>query len=443
MASLSPTNSRIHVLIADLHGNLRGKWVPATQRDKVINGQIMLPLSTQTQDIWGEDNDHLTGMALSIGDPDGLCIAELSTLKTQPWNPHSEHVLTSMHTQDGEPSFADPRAILNQVLSRFSARGLTPVVAVELEFYLLDSSTRDSGIPKTPAILQIAGAPNELQLYDSRCMDRIEPVLERIHDYARTLSIPAEATLAEFGPGQFEINLRHRDNALTAADDAVLFKRVVDRAALDSHLGATFMAKPYTEHGGSGMHVHVSLLDQQGNNVFDAKDGEALTLQTAVAGLINSTDEAQAVLAPHANSYRRLQPDNFAPVRLDWGYDHRGVAVRLPVTSGPAARLEYRVAGADANPYLVLAVILSGIMRGLDDARPPSTAPLLAGDEPNARFLTHDWLTATERMAESDFMKAALGERYATIYTNIKRHEAQLINRQVTDCDWRTYLPRI
>ena len=433
----------VDVLVVDWHGCLRGKRVPAAQLAKVERGETRLPLSTQAQDIGNDDRDELTGLGLSIGDPDGHCVVEPRTLVRQPWDPDGLQVLASLHDSSGGPSDFDSRAVLARQVARFAERGWRAVVAVELEFYLLDASTRTSGRPAVPERLRVAGAHRDIQLCEPRAADRVESVLARIRDYAAALDLPVETALAEIGPGQFEINLAHRDDPVRAADEAVLFRRAVDRAAFDEGLLATFMAKPYTEHSGSGQHVHVSVIDEDGANVLDAGDGEPVRLSHAVAGLLATLDAAQLLLAPHGNSYRRLLPGSFAPCRADWGLDHRGVAIRLPETRGPAARLEHRVAGADANPYLVLAAVLGGALDGLDAERAPETPPLVAGDAPSARHLTHDWLRAIEQASASPFPTALLGERFLRAYTAIKRHEALAFNRQVTEADWQACLARV
>ena len=433
----------VDVLVVDWHGRLRGKRVPAAQRAKLERGATRLPLSTQAQDIGGDDRDELTGLSLSIGDPDGHCVIEPRTFARQPWNPTLWQVLASLHGDDGRASDFDSRAVLARQVERFAAHGWRAVVAVELEFYLLDGDTRLSGRPTVPERLRVAGPHDDIQLCELRAGDRIEGVLARIHDYAAALELPAEATLAEVGPGQFEINLAHRDDPVRAADEAVLFRRVVDRAAFDEGLLATFMAKPYTEHGGSGQHVHASVVDAHGANVLDARGGEPTRLRHAVAGLLGTLDDAQLLFAPNGNSYRRLQPGGFAPCRADWGLDHRGVAIRLPETDGRGARVEHRVAGADANTHLVLAAILGGLLDGLDAAEEPAIGPLAPGSRPSARHLTHDWIAAIERAATSPFLRTLLGERFVDAYVAIKRHEAWSFNRQVTEADWRACLARV
>ncbi len=429
----------LDVLIVDLQGNLRGKRIPVSQQNKAMDGGVRLPLSTQLLDIWGDDCDHITQKALSQGDPDGVCIPHPPTLKQVPWRTHDKQVIASLHSLDGSPSFADSRLRLHELDNRLQQRGLTAVVAVELEFYVLDRSTQTTGIPTPPGELTIAGDVKALQLYDLRVRDRLEPLIDRIEHYARALDIPITTSLMEFGPGQVEINLAHRTTALQAADDAVMFKRLVDRAAYDQGFATTFMAKPYTDAAGSGMHTHVSLIDEASQSVFDRSD----TLLHACGGILKRLPEMLAVFAPHLNSWRRLQPDSFAPTRLDWGHEHRGVSVRIPETAGPGARLEQRVAGADANPYLVLTLLLAAIIEGLDDAVPPAIAELQPGDTPCADHFTHDWVHAIDTMAQSNFVANSLGADFATIYTELKRHEARTLMAQVSDVDWRTYLTQL
>ena len=435
------TEGRLDVLIVDWQGGLRGKRLPGHFRDKILAGQARMPLSTQAMDIWSDDCDQITQLGLSAGDPDGFCIPGNNRFHVQPWNAGNQQILCSLHNADGQPSDFDVRAILQKQVDKLRAKGLHPVVAVELEFYILDGSTRNTGRPDIPSQLTVSGSPNNLQLYDMRAMDRMEVLLARIQSYAEDMDIPAETQLAEFGPGQFEINLKHRSDPVTAADDAILFKQLVDRAANEVGLLATFMAKPYTEHGGSGQHVHVSLLDNNGDNIFNQP--EATHLQYGIAGALEHLEATHLLFAPHANSYRRLQPHSFAPVRIDWGYDHRGVAVRIPEPDGAAARIEHRVSGADANPYLVLSAVMGAIAYGLDAKKPPAIEPLLPGQKASASLLTHDWLTAIENFENSAWTAQLLGESFHRTYAAIKRHEAESINRMVTDIDLETYLSRV
>lgn len=435
-------SDRIDVICVDMNGIPRGKWVPAAQLDKVLAGQVRLPLSTQSLDIWGEDNDALTGLSQSIGDPDGACHADERTLAPLPWA-SGRQILTTLHDLDGTPSFMDPRAILGGVIERFRHHGWTPVVAIELEFYLLDADERHALKPMPPAPLCPGGAPKGLQLYELDAMESLGEVLDTIRTFADAQQVPADTLIAEFGPGQFEVNLWHRADALAAADDALYFKRLVAQAAKRHGLASTFMAKPYTEQAGSGMHLHVSVLDNAGNNVLDEANG-AGHLEAAIGGVMHSLLDAQAIFAPHANSYRRFQPDCFAPIECNWGRDHRGAAVRVPEWRGPGARLEHRVAGADANPYLVAAALLGGVLHGLEQriAPPPAIEDDAYAQHPPSH-LTHDWLAAIERFAASPAMADVFSVAYRDLYAKVKRHEAQRLLAMVTDIDRQTYLTRL
>ncbi|MCA0257192.1 MAG: glutamine synthetase family protein [Proteobacteria bacterium] len=442
--STDPT-ACIEVLLVDMTGRLRGKRLPLDAEKKVWTGAVRLPASTQSLDIWGDDNDDLTQISLTLGDPDGACIADERTLAPMPWAADgSKQVLATMHTLAGEPHFCDPRGILAKVLKRFDALGLTPVVATELEFYVYeDKDWRDTGKPMPPTPLTFQGAPNGFQLYDMDALDALTPFLNTLRAYASAQDLPADATTAEFGPGQFEVNLLHRADALAAADDCLMLKRVAAKAAEKHGLRATCMAKPYTGQAGSGLHVHASIIDKDGKNVLDAKGGDPVLLKSVTAGLLQTMREAQLIFAPFANSYRRFQPGSFAPTDIDWGYGHRGTSVRIPEKDGPAARVEHRVAGADANPYLLLAAILGGMLKGLEKTLDPGPATEPGKEPPKTEKLTHDFLTAVEAFAASADMADIFGAQYAKLFADTKRKEALTFMRTVSDFDYGTYLPRI
>jgi glutamine synthetase len=444
MAS-NPASPRIEILLVGMNGDLRGKQIPLEAEKKVWDGTVRLPSSTQSLDIWGDDNDDITGLSLSVGDPDGICLPDRRSLAPMPWAPEgSKQVLSTMHEFDGTPSFMDPRAILAALLKRFDERGLTPVVATELEFYVIEDDWRETGRPRPPASLMYRGEPNGFQLYDMRAVDALDDYLQTVRAWAKLQDLPADATTAEFGPGQFEINLLHRADALAAADDCIYLKRIAEQAARKHGLKSTCMAKPYAEHAGSGLHVHASIVDRDGNNVLDARGGDPVRLKSVCAGMLKTMRDAQLIFAPFANSYRRFQPGSFAPVDIDWGYGHRGTAVRIPDAQGPAARIEHRVAGADVNPYLLLTAILGGMLLGLDETLDPGPATE-PGKEPPAgtNKLTHDFLTAVEEFSASPFIADVFGARYQKLYGDTKRKEAITHLRTVSDFDYQTYLPRI
>jgi glutamine synthetase len=436
---------RIEILLVGMNGDLRGKQIPLEQEKKVWDGSVRLPSSTQSLDIWGDDNDDITGLSLTIGDPDGVCIPDRRSLAPMPWAPAgSKQVLSTMHELTGEPSFMDPRGILAGILKRYEERGLTPVVATELEFYVVQDDWRETGRPQPPKSLMYRDQANGFQLYDMSAVDALDDYLQTVRAWATAQGLPADATTAEFGPGQFEINLLHRADALAAADDCIYLKRIAEQAARRHGMKSTCMAKPYADHAGSGLHVHASLLDRDGNNILDAKGGEPAKLKAVTAGMLKTMRDAQLVFAPFANSYRRFQPGSFAPVDIDWGFGHRGTAIRIPDKDGPAARIEHRVAGADANPYLLLTAVLGGMLVGLDQSLEPGPATEPGQDPPaGTAKLTHDFLTAVEEFSVSPFIRDVFGERYQKLYGDTKRKEAIAHLRTVSDFDYRTYLPRI
>jgi glutamine synthetase len=264
-----------------------------------------------------------------------------------------------------------------------------------------------------------------------------------LNDWATVQGLPVDATTAEFGPGQFEINLLHRADAMAAADECIYLKRLAEIAARHHGMKSTCMAKPYTDQAGSGLHVHVSLIDKEGNNILDAKGGEPTKLKSICAGMMNTMLDAQVIFAPFANSYRRFQPGSFAPVDIDYGFGHRGTAIRIPDKDGPAARVEHRVAGADANPHLLLAAILGGILLGLENDLDPGPCSEPGKPPASNGRLTHDFLTAVEAFGASEAMGKIFGKEYQDLYYVTKRKEALIFLKTVSDFDYRTYLPRV
>lgn len=432
-----PGVERIELLFPDMNGVMRGKWYSPDSIDKLAAGKVRLPMSTYALDIAGNDVDG-TGLALASGDPDGYGWPVPGTLAVKPWSPSpAAQVLMTMTTPKGTPCPYDPRTRLAAVVERLAARGLTAVVATELEFYLY-APGEPGDAPVPPKGLEGA------QVYDMSAVSSLSPCLEDIQHACSVQGIAADVLIAEFGPGQFEINFHHTADALSMADQSILFKRLVKGCARAHDLRASFMAKPYGgDHAGSGMHAHVSLLDTAGRNIFDGGgEGLAPALRHAVGGALATMRPLQAIFAPHANSYRRFQPGSYAPTLASWGLDHRGVAVRLPETEGPGARLEHRICGADVNPYLALAGILGGIETGLADALDPPDAVEMGGVVTGAR-LHHDWLSAVEEFSASDTARGLFGDAFHHAYTELRRSEIAMLAAEVSDVEYRTYLHKL
>ena len=237
------------------------------------------------------------------------------------------------------------------------------MAALEFEFHLIDATGGEHGAPLVPRSERLDRRPSETEVFAPERMEDQEPFFELVERYCEAQELPIKGALCEFAPGQFEINLGHVDDMLLAADQGVLLKRCIKAAARATGQRATFMAKPYAEQSGSGLHIHLSLLDGEGRNLFgETPDGER-HLGHAVRGLQDLMAESMLVFAPNANSYRRLRPLTYAPTAPTWGWNNRTVALRIPPGGPSARRIEHRVAGSDANPYLVLAAMLAGVLR--------------------------------------------------------------------------------
>lgn len=428
---------RIELLLCDGNGVLRGKWLPGDGADKLVKGAVRLPLSTYAPAIMGNEVAE-TGLGIEVGDPDGILVPIAGTLQRAPWCPGNvAQLLVEMTAKDGTPSPNSPRALLQRILDRYSDQGLRPVVATELEFYILRARSERAEAPRPPAFSPDA------QNYDMELLARREAILSEILSASAAQGLATDTLIAEYGPGQFEINFHHTEDVQAAAETAILFRRLV-RGVVQSHgLEATFMAKPYSDQPGNGMHLHASIIDQAGQNIFAPAAGEAIAprLKQAVAGVLHSMGDLQAIFAPHGNSYRRFRPNSFAPATPDWGLDNRAAAIRLPETEGPGARLEHRISGADANPYLVLTAILGAMLRGL--AR-PADLPLPL-DDPGcvpAPPLGSDWAAAVERFAASEIAADLFGP-YRQVYAAVKRDEIATILDAITPAEYTYYLSRL
>lgn len=427
----------VRAVVCDINGIFRAKRVPARLAQKALDGQLKMPLSILFVDIWG--NDVLaSGHVLDSGDRDGvLRPTERGPLDLEWLDRPSSLLLCAMYTDRGEPFPADPRHALAKVLTRYREQGLTPVCATELEFYLHDLDGGGLSPPTRPNGPKLSAN----SVYSLQDLDGFESFLSDVYAACRRLGIQAEEAISENGCGQFEINLSHTPDVLRAADDAQLFKYLVKGVAARHGLGATFMAKPYGGEAGSGMHVHFSLLDADGQNLF--ADGTAKgspVLRAAVAGLLEALPASMLVFAPHFNSYRRLAPDSHAPTRATWGYENRTVAIRIPDGPDAARRIEHRVAGADANPYLVLAAMLGAALDGIEGQRTPPAPESGNAYESEAERLPASWEQALAAFEQSAALRAVLGPLLTDVYAAAKRQEIDVFSRQLSAFEVTTYL---
>jgi glutamine synthetase len=436
-----PEINKVFACICDLNGIMRGKRVPADQFARTTGGGLRMPLSLIGVDIWGEDIEN-SDLVFETGDADGVCEFIDRPLLPVDWTSRPSALAQLwMQKEDGTPFMGDPRRALAAIVARYKALGLTPVVATELEFYVVDPTGRAPQPPQSPVNGKRLDSDGVLSLDE---LEHFDAFLNEIYDACAAQGIPADAAISENGAGQFEINMRHCADPLKAADDAVLFKRLVRGIARKHALAATFMAKPYGNRAGSGFHMHFSLLDSTGANVFD-DGGEAGTdlMRSAVAGLLDTMQENTLVFAPHENSFRRLLPGAHAPSSVGWGYENRTAAIRVPGGSHKARRIEHRVAGADANPYLVVASILGGALLGIEKGWTP--APPIEGDAYSQKLphLPLDWATAIQTFEKGNHITDIYSARLQRMFVQCKRQELRRFTSHVTDFEYHSYLETV
>ncbi|MBT9383592.1 glutamine synthetase family protein [Pseudooceanicola sp. CBS1P-1] len=423
--------------VCDLNGIYRGKRIPAAQAAKIETAGIRMPMSSVGVDIWGSDAVG-SGLTLSQGDTDGVCLPiGRGALPVLGDRDRARLVPMWMQTEDGQPFYSDARQVLARVLAQYAARGLTPVVATELEFHLTDPA----GPGIAPADLAAGLPPGRFDnIYSVQEIDGAAALFDEVQELAARCGIEPESLIAEGGPRQYEITLRYRDDALRIADDTLLLKQILRSVAARHGHAACFMAKPYAERSGNGLHVHVSVLDAAGRNIFDDGGPEGTpVLRQAIAGLVGSMRDLGLVFAPHQNSFRRLAPGTLAPTTAAWGYENRTSAIRVPGGPALARRFEHRVAGADANPYLVLAAILAGALDGIERAL-EAPAPVSGNSyDAEAPALDPDWRAAIERFAGSALAARLLHPDFVHYFTACKRQELAGFDAHIPAFEIATY----
>jgi glutamine synthetase len=436
-----PDLQYIDAVLADVIGVLRGKRMPVAEAAKLFECGMQIPHSIYLMDANGEMTNPL-GRGYGDGDPDGTAWPIPGTM-SRVWGegPARGQMLMTLRDANGVADPAEPRAALERVVERFAALKLTPVCALELEFYLIDPKRGHGGAPLPPLDPRSGAREKVASVYGIDDLDRYEAFLSALTAAAVVQNVPVSATSKEYSPGQFEANLRHQTDALRAADHAVFLKQIVKASARAAGFEASFMAKPYVDNAGTGLHIHMSLVDEQGKNVFDNGKPEGSELiRHAIAGLQTLMPESMALFAPNVNSYRRFQPDMFAPVNRRWGVNNRSAGLRIPVGPGEARRIEHRVAGADANPYFALAAVLAGVLHGLSAKRDPGAAAIGNVSREPDMALPFSIDDALNRLENAPVLTSYLGEETLTLYRETKRIEAQRLRRIITTPEYEWYL---
>ncbi|MFC3569000.1 glutamine synthetase family protein [Paracoccus simplex] len=416
-----PEVKTIRIAAADLNGVARGKRIPARFADKLLSEGTKFPFSVLNMDIWGEDIED-SPLVFQAGDPDGLLLPTERGFMPMPWLEAPTGLLPIwMFHLDGRPYEGDPRQALARVVDRYKAAGLTPVVATELEFFLIDDSGGQLRVPPSPRSGKRRTGAETLSL---RALDAFDRFFTALYQACEAMDIPADTAISEAAPGQFEINLMHQPDPLKAADDAWLFKLLVKGLARQYGFAGSFMAKPYEEWNGSGMHMHFSVLDRQGRNVFDnGGDEGSEMLRHAVAGCLAAMPGSTLLFAPHENSYDRLVPNAHAPTGIGWAYENRTSAIRIPSSGPKARRIEHRVAGGDVNPYLTVAAVLGAALNGIEDkAEPP---PPIKGNayEQGLEQLPGSWGDAIDAFAASPEIRRIFPSHLIENFVMTKRQE--------------------
>ena len=437
----NPDIDAVDIIFTNMCGVPRGKRLRQHEVIAVYESGRFLPGSAVVVDITGRDTEE-TGLVWEDGDADRYVKPIPGTLVRAPWlGENAGQFLTSFYELDGTPNDLDPRHVLGSVIDRLAADGLTPVVAVELEFFLLDIS---GGTPRPAKGLLTPHPSGDNQVYGLRELEDFKPFFDDLYAACDVQNIPLESAISEYAPGQFELTLRHKPDALRATDDAVMYKRLVKGVAVKHGLEATFMAKPFAHEAGNGMHLHISMADESGSNAFASEDPEgAPILRHAIGGMKAALGESMAIFAPNANSYRRFKANSYAPVAPTWGVNNRTVSLRIPAGSPASRHVEHRVCGADANPYLAVAAVLAAMHHGITNRIDPGPAVVGNGYEDEASAgvkLPNNWFAANDAFEGSPLMNDYLGARFVKYYSIVKRTEMARFYGEVTELDYEWYL---
>ena len=416
----------VEALVPDMAGAARGKVLPA---DKLGNGELKLPEAVFGQTVSGDfikDENN-------VEDRDMLLVPDATTLRIVPWSTDpAASVFLDCYRSDGSAIEASPRGVLRNVLGRYQERGWTPVVAPEVEFYLLRPHT-DPNAEAEPPEGRLGWTEGAKQPYSIDQMNDFDPFINMVYEYCEAQGIRVDALTQESGPAQFEINFLH-GGALELADQVFLFKRTVREVAIEHEMHATFLAKPMSEDAGSALHIHQSIVDKDGNNIFSDADGEPSALFYGfLGGLQKYMPEAMLLFAPYVNSYKRFLNPWSSPVNLAWAIDNRTVGLWVPDSGPDARRIENRLAGSDVNPYLAIAGSLACGLLGMVEELQPTAA--IEGSAYGSEFELHRHIySAIDALNASDAMRDMLGDEFVSLYCKLK--DAEFMEYQEIITPW-------
>lgn len=422
--------TQLLVGVFDYNGVLRGKRMPVAKLPSLVKSGFKMPISILQTDIWGRDIEG-SPLIFETGDADGhVSLSQRTPLRLDWMAEPTALIIGSFTDESGTPDPACPKGCLAIHQDKLASHGSHIKAGVEMEFYLLGDGDGKGQAAPSLAMGTTLVAGDTLSAHH---LDDYDVLLSQINKLCLAQDIAIDTVTSELGTGQFEITFQPKSDLVTLAEDILVFKYMVKGLAKSHGIRASFMAKPLSDEAGNGMHVHASLLNKAGDNLFhdDTSDG-AKNLGQAVAGIITSMRDSTLILAPNSNSYRRLVPSSHAPTKICWGMDNRTASIRIPASPAIARRLEYRSAGADCNPYLLLAVIAAGIAKGFDEALVPPPAITGNAYEQEIDELPCEMGVALGYFAESDAMRSALGAALHSYFIGTKRQEWHCFAQQVS-----------
>lgn len=430
-----PDVQQLELIATDICGKQFAKRYPIHKLKSLALEGAAVARAMYVLDVKGEVLDGIH-FGDADGDPDIEASIAPGSLRYCNWR-NRPRAMAILSANQGLGVF-DPREILNKVLSKFEQLNLTPVTAFELEFYLFQPF---DGGELSPALNPVTSEQDSAAMLARNRLCDFEGVLDDIVIACGELGVSTEAICAEMGPGQYEINFCHHKNVLEAADQATLFKIVVEDIAKKHGLRASFMAKPMLQEAGSGLHKHISLVDQNGHNVFSDGDSASSQLLSAVAGLMELMPACMSFWAPNRNSYRRFEADNCVTVSRSWAYENRTVAFRIPLTRGNsnAWRIENRVAGADANLYLAMACSLAGIHHGISQGLNVTALSENNVDQTDAE-LPLDLRSAIQCSDQSEVLRGYLGAEFMDLYCQHRNSELDKFENSISEREYQWYL---
>lgn len=427
-----PNIEFIDLIFTDINATPRGKRVPANALEKLSKG-VALPISTISLDTKGNVVES-AGLGEDLGEPDNMCFPIAGTLMPTAKEQVGQVLLSMMDESGTQPSPLFIRNIVSNMLETLHAKGQYPCVALELEFYLIDKKRDAQGQLQTAINPTKNTREKDTEVYDLDGLDDYADFLSDLNRVAQEQGLDTSGALSESAPGQFEINFNHSKDVLRMCDEIIIAKRLIRQIAHQHGFDATFMAKPFEEQAGNGMHIHLSLVNSEGHNHFSQANGDTSPLfHQVMAAMLAQTSDSMALICPNVNSYRRFVPGAYVPTKADWGENHRGVALRVPISDSNNRRIEHRIAGADVNPYILAAVVLSAVLAS-DDYTKEQCPPSLSDDAIDLPLRMPEALDQLERSE----LAQNISREFIDLYLACKRSELAEFERAITplEIDW-------